>query len=166
MCMRERSSLACAWAAKILTWLVSRSSSTGRGISANGRGATSWSVQKLYGAPMLSSSAASAAAISMEAWSVISVTFSCRSRHFGQRARGNLLERPEAIRRAYVVELGGQRGGNLDGGMVGNQRHFFVPLNAQANADRVARSLDERRLDGHFLQYLVHVAATCLSSVW
>src|ERR1022692_3926797 len=62
-------------------------------------------------------------------------------------------------------ELGGQRGGNLDGGMVGNQRHFFVPLNTQANADRVARSLDERRLDGHFLQYLVHVAATCLSSV-
>jgi hypothetical protein len=46
ICMRERSSWACAWAAKMLTWLLSRSSITGRGISASGRGATSSSVQQ------------------------------------------------------------------------------------------------------------------------
>ena len=74
-----------------------------------------------------------------------------RSRHVGQRPRGDFFEYPGAIWRAQRIELGGQRSGNLDGGMVGNQGNFFVRLNAQTNHDGVARSFDERGFHGHFL---------------
>ena len=76
ICMRVRSSLACARTAKMLTWLVSISSSTAGGISVSGRGARSSRIQALYAAPRRSSSRARAAAISWQAWSVMSVTFS------------------------------------------------------------------------------------------
>ena len=86
----------------MLTWLDSRSSSTGRGISR-------------------------------------------------QRARGHFFERSKSdTAHPSVIEFRGQGGGDLDGGLVGDQRHLFVRLNAEAYGDGVARSFDERRLDGHF----------------
>jgi hypothetical protein len=64
-------------------------------------------------------------------------------------ARRGFFEDPGPIGRAYGIELGGQCGGNLDGGLVRDQRNFFVRLNAQANDHRVARTFDERGLHGH-----------------
>src|ERR1039457_5234419 len=103
MCMREGSSLAWARAAKKMTWLVSRSSGSGGG----------W--RFLAGGDDLSHVHARAQLVGLRLGGKDTDLASLeivehRARHFGQRARGNLFERPEAIRRAYVVELGGQRG--------------------------------------------------------
>src|SRR6266403_1082515 len=83
ICMRDFNSLVCACTAKMLTWLVSRSSTIGSGKSVSGRAATSSSTQELWRQPTASSSCTSAAAISSVISSVMTVTFSdgCTRRH-------------------------------------------------------------------------------------
>ena len=76
ICMRDFSSLRCTRTAKMLTWLVSMSAAISGGSSISGRGARSSSTNALNGEPTCSSSCAMLAAISRQALSVMSVTFS------------------------------------------------------------------------------------------
>ena len=92
ICMRVRSSLACAFTAKMLTWLVSMSSRTARGMSPSGPRRQVFQHPGVVAQARRSSSLRQRRARSREhARSVISVTFSSgwmrRQRHRVARAR-------------------------------------------------------------------------------
>src|SRR6185503_1275982 len=75
--MREPSSFSCTRAAKMLTSLFSRSAAIAGGRPASGRGASSSSTNDAYDAPTPSTSLMSAAPMSRQATSLMTVTRSC-----------------------------------------------------------------------------------------
>ena len=69
-------------------------------------------------------------------------------RHVGQRALGVFFENENRVLRADLFHFRLQRGGDVAGRFVGDDRDPLVRLEAQTNADGVARAGRKFRIDG------------------
>ena len=63
--------------------------------------------------------------------------------HFGERARGDVFEDVGVPLAADAVELAGERGGDGEAALVGNEGDLLRGLNAQTGGDGVVRAGNE-----------------------